>query len=95
MMRTPLLGDLERALDLVRQVGEDKVAFAPDPGVSSDIRELTGVETYPVDSHRANLQARFEAVAKAGDRLASRDPSEYVSKIIVTCMELAPSSDDW
>ena len=95
MKRTPLLGDLDRALDLLRQVGEDTLTFAPDPEVSADIRELTGMKAYPVDSHRANLQARIEAVVKAGDRLASRAPSDYVSKLIVVCAEAAPSSDDW
>ena len=95
MIRTPLLADLERALDLLQQVDENKLVFAPDPNVSSDIRELTGLETYPIDSHRANLQARIEAVVRAGDKLDSRDPSDYVSKLIVACVKFAPSSDDW
>ncbi len=95
MMRTPLLVDLERALDLLQQIGDSKLNFAPDPNVSSDIQELTGLEAYPIESHRANLQARIEAVVKAGDKLASRDPSDYVSKLIVACVKLAPSSDDW
>ena len=95
MTRTPLLADLERALDLLQQVDENKLVFAPDPNVSSDIRELTGLETYPIDSHRANLQARIEAVVRAGDKLDSRTPSDYVSKLIVTCVKFAPSSDDW
>lgn len=94
-MRSPLLADLERALDLLQQVDENKLVFAPDPNVSSDIRELTALETYPVDSHRANLQARIEAVVKAGDKLTSRDPSDYVSKLIIACAKIAPSSDDW
>ena len=94
MMRTPLLTDLERALSLLQQVEEDRLDFDPDPEVSSDIRELTGVSSYPTDSHRANLQARIEAVAKAGDELASREPSEYVSRLITTCMKLAPPIDD-
>ena len=94
MMRTPLLVDLERALDLLQQVDENKLVFAPDPNVSSDIRELTGLENYPIDSHRANLQASIEAVVKAGDKLDSRTPSEYVSKLIVTCVKFAPPSDD-
>jgi len=53
---TPLLADLERALDLLYQVDESRLDFAPDRNVSPDIRELTGLETYPVDSHRANLR---------------------------------------
>ncbi|MFK7856820.1 MAG: hypothetical protein AB8B79_22065 [Granulosicoccus sp.] len=94
-MRTPLLADLERALDLLRQADEEKLDFAPDPNVSSDIRELTGLETYPTETHRENLQARIKAVMQAGDSLASREPSEYVSKLILVCVKLAPSSDDW
>ena len=94
MSRTPLLADLERALDLLKQVEESRLDFAPDPHVSPDIRELTGLEAYPVDSHLANLQARIEAVEKAGNKLGSRDPSNYVSKLIVACVRLAPSSDD-
>jgi len=92
---TPLLADLARAKDLLRQAGEERLDFDPDPIVSPDIRKLTGVETYPVDSHRENLQARIEAVQKAGDGLVSRAPSEYVSKLIETCVKYAPSSDDW
>ncbi len=42
----------------------------------------------------ANLQARIEAVVKAGDKLEPRDPSDYVSKLIVACVRLAPPSDD-
>ena len=94
MVRTSLLIDLERAFDLLKQVDESKLEFAPDPKVSTDIRELTGLETYPVDSHLANLWARIEAVVKAGDKLGSRDPSDYVSKLIVACVRLAPPSDD-
>ena len=94
MTHTPLLTDLERALDLLKQVDESRLDFAPDQNASPDIRELTGLETYPVDSHLANLQARIEAVVKAGDRLESRDPSDYVSKLIVACVRLAPPSDD-
>lgn len=94
MVRTSLLIDLERAFDLLKQVDESKLEFAPDPKVSTDIRELTGLETYPVDSHLANLRARIEAVVKAGDKLGSRDPSDYVSKLIVACVRLAPPSDD-
>jgi hypothetical protein len=94
VVRTSLLIDLERAFDLLKQVDESKLEFAPDPNVSTDIRELTGLETYPVDSHLANLRARIEAVVKAGDKLGSRDPSDYVSKLIIACVRLAPPSDD-
>jgi hypothetical protein len=88
------LADLERAFDLLNQVDESRLDFAPDGNVSPDIRELTDLETYPVDSHLANLQARIEAVIKAGDKLEPRDPSDYVSKLIVACVRLAPPSDD-
>jgi len=91
---TPLLADLERALDLLKQVDESRLDFAPDPNVSPDIRELTGVEKYPVDSHLANLRARIKAVVKAGDKLNPREPSDYVSQLIVACVRLAPPSDD-
>ncbi len=94
MTHTPLLADLERAFDLLNQVDESRLDFAPDGNVSPDIRELTDLETYPVDSHLANLQARIEAVIKAGDKLEPRDPSNYVSKLIVACVRLAPPSDD-
>lgn len=94
MIRTPLLADLERAFDLLKQVDESSLDFAPDPNVSPDIRELTSLETYPTDSHRANLQARIEAVVTAGDKLEAREPSEYVSKLIIACVRLAPPSDD-
>jgi len=88
------LADLERAFDLLNQVDESRLDFAPDGNVSPDIRELTGLETYPVDSHLVNLQARIEAVVKAGDKLEPRPPSDYVSKLIVACVRLAPPSDD-
>jgi hypothetical protein len=91
---TSLLADLERAFDLLNQVEESTLDFAPDGNVSPDIREITGLETYPVDTHRANLQARIEAVVKAGDKLEPRDPSDYVSNLIVACVRLAPPSDD-
>ncbi len=94
MTHTPLLADLERAFDLLNQVDESRLDFAPDGNVSPDIRELTGLEAYPIDSHRANLQARIEAVVQAGDKLEPRDPSDYVSKLIVACVRLAPPSDD-
>jgi hypothetical protein len=92
--RTALLVDLERAFDLLNQVDESRLDFAPDRNVSLDIRELTGLETYPVDSHLANLQARIGAVVKAGDKLEPREPSDYVSRLIVACVRLAPPSDD-
>jgi len=85
LIRTPLLADLERAFDLLKQVDESRLDFAPDRNVSPDIRELTSLETYPTDSHLANLQARIQAVAKAGDQLDPRAPSEYVSKPIIAC----------
>jgi hypothetical protein len=94
VVRTSLLVDLGRALDLLKQVDESKLEFDPDAIVSADIRELTGLQTYPVDSHMANLRARIEAVVQAGDRLGPRDPSEYVSKLIVACVRLAPPSED-
>jgi hypothetical protein len=92
--RTPLLADLGRAFDLLNQVDESKLDFAPDGNVSPDIRALTGLEAYPVDSHLTNLQARIEAVVNAGEKLKPRDPSDYVSKLIVACVRLAPPSDD-
>jgi hypothetical protein len=88
------LTDLGRALDLLKQVDESKLEFAPDANVSADICELTDLQSYPVDSHLANLKARIEAVVKAGDKLGPRDPSDYVSKLIVACVRLAPPSDD-
>jgi hypothetical protein len=94
VVRTSLLVDLGRALDLLKQVDESKLEFDPDASVSADISELTGLQTYPVDSHMANLRARIEAVVQAGDRLGPRDPSDYVSKLIVACVRLAPPSDD-
>ena len=94
MAATPLLADLGRALDLLTQIDESALDFDPDPTVSADVRELTGIETYPVDSHRVNLRARIDAVMQAGDRLEPRDPSEYVSRLIVACVRLAPPSDD-
>ena len=94
MAHTLLLADLERAFDLLKPLDESTLGFAPDPTVSPDIRELTGLATYPTDSHLANLQARIEAVVKAGDKLDSREPSDYVSKLIVACVRLAPPSDD-
>ena len=94
MKNTPLLADLERAIDLLKQVDESKLDFSPDATVSEDIQELTGLKEYPVDSHLANMKARIEAVIKAGDQLESRAPSDYVSKIIVSSVRLSPPSDD-
>ena len=94
MTNTVLLADLERAFNLLIQVDERNLDFDPDGNVSPDIRQLTGLEAYPVDSHLANLRARIEAVEKAGDKLEPRDPSDYVSKLIITCVRLAPPSDD-
>ena len=93
MTPTPLLQDLGRALELLRQVDEAQLDFDPDPTVSADIRQVTGLASYPTDSHRANLRARIDAVASAGDRLDPRAPSDYVSKLIVACVKLAPPSD--
>lgn len=94
MANTRLLADLERALQLLEQVDESKLEFPPDPDVSPDIQQLTGLTEYPVETHLANLQARIAAVIKAGDRLEPREPSSYVSKLIVACVRLAPPSDD-
>lgn len=94
MTNTRLLADLERAFNLLNQVDERNLDFDPDENVSPDIRELTGLETYPVDSHHANLRARIEAVENAGEKLEPRDPSDYVSKLIIACVRLAPPSDD-
>ena len=94
MARTPLLVDLERALELLKQVDESRLEFPPDPSVSADIRELTGLEAYPINSHLANLRARIDAVEKAGSKLDPREPSDYVSKLIVACVKLAPPNDD-
>ena len=90
-----LLADLTRALELVNQIDESRLDFEPDGQVSPDIRELTGIDSYPVDSHTKNLQARLDAVVKAGDKLKPRDASDYVSKIIPACVKLAPPVDDW
>ena len=94
MDRNALLADLGRALALLKQIDESSLDFPPDPTVSADVRELTGLERYPVDSHQANLRARIDAVTRAGDQLNPREPSEYVSRLIVACVRLAPPSDD-
>jgi len=87
------MADLVRALELLKQVDESKLEFSPDPNVSSDIRDLTDVIEYPTKTHIENLSARITAVAKAGDRLKSRDASSYVSKLIIACVRLAPPDD--
>lgn len=94
MANTALLVDLERAYDLLSQVDENKLDFTPDGNVSADIGQLTGLQAYPVESHRANMKARIDAVVKAGDQLEQRDASEYVSKLIMACMKLGPPTDD-
>jgi len=94
MAISPLLADLGRALDLLQQIDESKLGFPPDPTVSADIQSITNLDQYPVDSHSANLKARIEAVIQAGDKLDSREPSEYVSNLIVASVRLAPPSDD-
>ena len=91
---TPLLDDLYRAIDLLRQVDENQLEFAPDAHVSEDVEQLTGLSVYPVETHLANMQARVEAVKKAGDQLEYRAASDYVSRLIVACVRLAPPSDD-
>jgi hypothetical protein len=93
MVNSIIMNDLERALELLEQVDESKLEFSPDPNVSPDIQELTGVEEYPTKTHLENLRARISAVAKAGDKLVSRDASSYVSKLIIACARLAPPSD--
>ena len=93
MTHSHLLADLERALDLLMQVDENHLDFPPDPDVSPDIRRITALSEYPVETHRANLRARIAAVVEAGDKLQPRGPSDYVSRLIVACVRLAPSSD--
>ncbi len=94
MANTRLLADLERALDLLEQVDEASLDFAPDPEVSPDVHELTGVARYPSDSHTENVKARIAAVIDAGDELQPRGPSSYIEKLIVACARLAPPSED-
>lgn len=94
MANTRLMADLQRALELLEQVDESRLEFAPDPNVSDDVRKLTGTDTYPVSSHLDNLKARIAAVSEAGSDLEPRDASEYVSQLIVACARLAPPSDD-
>ena len=96
IVRAPPMADLERASSLLQQVDEDRLDFSPDPSVSPDVRELTDLSSYPTSSHRANLRARIEAVVRAGNGLAeSRAASDYVSRLIVDCVTLAPPVDDW
>ncbi len=94
MPNSPLLADLGRALELVTWLDESKLSFAPDGEVSADIREITGLESYPVGSHKENVQARIDAVVQAGDKLTPRSASDYVSKLIPACAKLGPSTDD-
>ena len=93
MVNSLIMADLERALQLLKQVDESNLDQLPDPEVSHDIRELTDVTEYPTNSHLENLEARIVAVAMAGDRLESRDASSYVSALIVACAKLAPPDD--
>ena len=95
MPNSALLADLERALELVNQVDESGLDFPPDGETSADIRELTGIESYPTSSHKENLQARIAAVIKAGDKLEPRTNSSYLSKVIPALVEIAPPVDDW
>ena len=95
MSNSALLADLDRALELLSQVDERQLNFAPEGELSADIRKLTDIESYPTNSHKENLKARIEAVVKAGDRLEVRGASEYVSKIIPAYVGIAPPVDDW
>ena len=95
MVKTSLLADLGRALDLLNEVNERNLDFSPDGETSADIHKLTGIENYPIGSHRENVQARIDAVKKAGDKLKPRASSDYISKLIPACVKLAPPSDDW
>jgi len=94
MANARLLADLERALELLEQVDESKLEFSPDPNVSPDIQQLTSLQKYPAETHLANLQARIAAVIQAGNRLEPRGASNYVSRLIVACVRLAPPSDE-
>ena len=95
MPKSVLLSDLDRALELVNQIDESELDFPPDGEISADIRELTGIESYPTSSHKENLKARIAAVVKAGDKLQPRASSKYLSKIIPACVEICPPVDDW
>ena len=74
-MARALLVDLERASDLLNQVDESDLDFAPDGVVSADIRELTNLQEYPVDSHRSNLNCLLYTSPSPRDGLLSRMPS--------------------
>jgi len=93
MVNSIIMADLERALQLLKQVDESNLDFLPDPKVSLDIMELTDVTEYPTNTHLENLEARISAVAKAGDKLESRDASSYVSELIIACARIAPPDD--
>lgn len=95
MPNTALIADLGRALELLKQVDESRLDFPPDGEASADISELTGIKSYPVDSHKQNVRARINAVVQAGDRFKPRAASNYVSKLIPACVKLAPPVDDW
>ena len=66
MVNNTILADLERALQLLKQVDEKDLDFFPDPNVSPDIIALTDITEYPTQTHIANLMARIDAVIKAG-----------------------------
>ncbi len=96
MPLSPLLADLARARELMRQVDESQLDFAPDPTVSPDIAELTDLKSYPTESHVANLKARIAAVKQTEGQLAAeRAPSDYVARLILACVKLSPPSDDY
>ena len=46
-----------------------------------------------IEKRIENLEARISAVAKAGDKLESRDASSYVSELIIACARIAPPDD--
>ena len=69
MAQNPLLDDLRRALDLLSQVDESSLDFPPDPNVSADIRDLTGLSAYPVDSHRDNMKNVAATISTLTTRL--------------------------
>ena len=93
MVNNTILADLERALQLLKQVDEKDLDFFPDPNVSPDIIALTDITEYPTQTHMANVMARIDAVIEAGDKLETRGASDYVTKIIFTCIKLAPPND--
>ena len=93
MVNHTILADLDRAMQLLKQVDERDLNFFPDPSASSDIMALTNITEYPTETHMANLVARIDAVIKAGDELETRGASDYVTKIIFTCIKLVPPDD--